>query len=184
MRGITWGVLDFTLKLASSKRVHALIHAIEERHGGGITDLVLYKEAIDPRNVLSDPMRTLASLETSEGGQGPPGEQNLVVFYDFKQLSDSCPLLLSTPRNFKIEKKMQAEAAASHRPAARASAAAHARDDELGSTLGASPTRPSGIGEGRVTGLGLGMKGGAKGAPKGWLGKALSPAKQRAPREM
>lgn len=101
VRGITWSVLDFTVRLRGSTKVHELVSVIQSRHGDSVTDLVMYKDAIDPRNLLDDPLKQLGQIELAPAAEG--AQPALVVFYDFKAHSSDCPLLLCAPRNFKIE---------------------------------------------------------------------------------
>ena len=120
VKGITWSVLDFTVRLKGCIRVHELVSVIKSRHGDSVTDLVLYKEAIDPRNLLDDPLKQLGQIDLAPAAEG--AQPALVVYYDFKAHSSDCPLLLCAPRNFKIEalekkQQQQQQVKREHKPA-------------------------------------------------------------------
>jgi len=108
VRGITWSVLDYTMQLTWTHRVIDLMTMISNRHGNSVTGLVLYKDEIHPRNLLSDPMQLIQDLLPLREASRPD-EEELVIFYDFKPHDSDCALLLSTPRNFKIEAQQRQE---------------------------------------------------------------------------
>jgi len=158
VKGITWSVLDFTVRLEGSKRVHDLSSVIAARHGDSVTDLVLYKEAIDPRNLLDDPLQTLGRIDLAPAAEG--AQPALVVYYDFKAHSSDCPLLLCAPRNFKIEALEKKQQQQQHKPAAASKPTGLSSLDAENSVPGGR----GGLGEGRRS-----MHAAKAAKPKGYL---------------
>ena len=106
IRGVTWSFLDFTQRIPSADNIASIMKLITERHGGSITGLVLYKDEVHPRNLLSEPRRSLDGVGFSSTGMPTPGtDPEVVLYYDFAPHTSDCPLLLCAPRNFKIETK-------------------------------------------------------------------------------
>ena len=103
IRGATWSVLDFTVRLPGSKRVVDLRTAISARHGDSVTGLVLYKDEIHARNLLSDMMMSRLDSLVAPAVEDRGIEAQLIICYEFQTHTSECPLLLSAPHNLKIE---------------------------------------------------------------------------------
>ena len=111
VRGVTWQFLDFTQRLPIDTQIFSIMHLITTRHGESITGLTLYKDEVHPRNLLKDPRRTLDAVGFAATTAAPtPGtDPEVVIYYDFAPHSSDCPLLLSAPRNFRIEARQEKE---------------------------------------------------------------------------
>ena len=46
VRGVIWRMMDFTARVPSTIKVFELRSMIEQRHGGGVVEFTLYKEAV------------------------------------------------------------------------------------------------------------------------------------------
>ena len=68
---------------------------IGKRHGGSVTDLVLYKDEVNARNLLSEPMKTLDAIFHVPSDAASAAAA--VIFYDFAAFESDCPLLLRPP---------------------------------------------------------------------------------------
>ena len=110
VRGVTWQFLDFTQRLPVTDNIASIMHLITTRHGGSITGLTLYKDEVHPRNLLSEPRKTLDAAGFATGTAAPTGsDPEVVIYYDLAPHSTDCPLLLCAPLDNKIEARHAAE---------------------------------------------------------------------------
>ena len=92
VRGVTWHFLNLSLRVPASTTVFELTALIGKRHGGSVTDLVLYKDEVNARNLLSEPMKTLDAIFHVPSDASSAAAA--VIFYDFAAFESDCPLLL------------------------------------------------------------------------------------------
>ena len=110
VRGVTWQFLDFTQRLPVTDNIASVMHLITTRHGGSITGLTLYKDEVHPRNLLSEPRKTLDAVGFATGTAAPTGtDPEVVIYYDLAPHSADCPLLLCAPLDNKIEARHAAD---------------------------------------------------------------------------
>ena len=109
VRGVTWHFLNLSLRVPASTTVFELTALIGKRHGGSVTDLVLYKDEVNARNLLSEPMKTLDAIFHVPSDASSAAAA--VIFYDFAAFESDCPLLLRPPDLHGTEKAKGGEKA-------------------------------------------------------------------------
>ncbi|KAG8457648.1 hypothetical protein KFE25_002312 [Diacronema lutheri] len=113
VRLVTWGYLNFTMRVPITTRVFEVRERIVSRHGGSISagEVRIYKEDVSQRNVITDLMLTLEELDIGAAAPGADaaGEEGgeSVLFYDFRPVATDCPLLLSEPPNYRFAAEMR-----------------------------------------------------------------------------
>jgi len=101
---VTWPFLGFTARLPASTVVFELQARIMSQHGDSISDVTLYKDEVQPRNVLTDLSVPLSSIDFVPIHAGDALQDPVVhLCYDFPPHEGDCPLLLCPPKNLKIE---------------------------------------------------------------------------------
>ena len=115
VRLVTWGYLNFTMRVPLSTRIFEVREQIVARHGGSVSasEVRIYKEDVSARNVIQNLMLTLEELDIGAGTTGASEDERneSVLFYDFKPMASECPLLLAEPPNYRfaLEMKLAAE---------------------------------------------------------------------------
>ena len=138
VRGVTWQFLDFTKRLPATDNVASLIHTITTRHGGSINGLTLYKDEVHPRNLLSDPRRTLDAVGFAPSSDVPTGtDPEVIVYYDLAPHTTACPLILRAPLDNKVNARHAVEEKAKAPPVGRGKSTDSSKGD------GPSKTRES-----------------------------------------
>lgn len=116
VRLVTWGYLNFTLRVPLATTIFELRERIVARHGGSISagEVCIYREAaLGQRVVLEDLMVTLAELGFGPGAPEDDlngeedGDSNAELFYDFKPMVSDCPLVLCEPPNLRFAAEMR-----------------------------------------------------------------------------
>lgn len=110
VRLVTWGYLNFTMRLPLTARVIEIREQILARHGGSIQaeEVRIYKEDVSNRNLIHDLMLTLEELDIGSGDGADDDAHESVVYYDFKPMASECPLLLSEPPNYRFAREAKA----------------------------------------------------------------------------
>ncbi|KAJ1622672.1 hypothetical protein T492DRAFT_1060932 [Pavlovales sp. CCMP2436] len=104
VRLVTWGYLNFAMRVPLTTRIFELRERIVDRHGGSIIadEVRIYKGDVSARNLINDLMLTLEDLDIGVGvGENDEEGGESVLFYDFKPVIE-CPLLLSEPPNYRF----------------------------------------------------------------------------------
>eukprot|EP00966_Prymnesium_polylepis_P192728 4467068-Prymnesium_polylepis.1 len=137
---VTWPFLGFTARLPASTVVFELQARIMSQHGDSISDVTLYKDEVQPRNVLTDLSVPLSSIDFVPIHAGDALQDPVVhLCYDFPPHEGDCPLLLCPPKNLKIEAQA-AVAEAKNKP--RLNPGARARRCPLRCPRPVSPRAP------------------------------------------
>jgi hypothetical protein len=107
VRLVTWGYLNFSMRLPLSARVIEIREQILARHGGSIQaeEVRIYKDDVSKRNLINDLMLTLEELDIGSGDGADDDTHENVVYYDFKPMASECPLLLSEPPNYRFARE-------------------------------------------------------------------------------
>jgi len=117
---VTWPFLGFTARLPSTTVIFELQARILGQHGGSISDVTLYKDEVQPRNVLTDLSLPLSAIDFVPISVGDALADPVVhICYDFPPHAGDCPLLLAPPKNLKIEAQAEAAAEAKNKPPPR-----------------------------------------------------------------
>lgn len=107
VRLVTWGYLNFSMRLPLTARVFEIREQILARHGGSVQaeEVRIYKDDVSNRNLIRDLMLTLEELDIGTGDGADDDAHEGVVYYDFKPMASECPLLLSEPPNYRFARE-------------------------------------------------------------------------------
>jgi hypothetical protein len=117
IRLVTWGYLNFTMRVPLTTRVFEVREQIVTRHRGSIQadEVRIFKDDVSQRNLIHDLMLTLEELDIGTGtvvsNDTDEGSNESVLYYDFKPMASECPLLLSEPPNLRHAREMKLAAA-------------------------------------------------------------------------
>ncbi len=93
---VSWSYLDFAIRVPLDTSLFLIRKMIQERHGGSITDILVYKHCVHPDNmVYADEAHTLRSL----GYIGSADKSTIregILFYDYR------PDFLAVDKNVEI----------------------------------------------------------------------------------
>lgn len=95
---VNWTFDNQSIVLRTDKTLHTLVRRIEEKHGN-LDELSLYKGQVNAGNLFqaADVDATFADLGF-EGAARREDAKTTNVYYDYKSIVESNPLLLVTPR--------------------------------------------------------------------------------------
>ena len=112
-----FSALDDVCRLPPTANLHMVESKIIAHHGGSIEKLTLWKDEINPTNVLRDFTQRLVDIWGLENEtqtdkvkhygsghvslpqrKGEEPDHRVVVYYDYRAHDSDCPLLLSSPR--------------------------------------------------------------------------------------
>ncbi|GBG33239.1 Hypothetical Protein FCC1311_094632 [Hondaea fermentalgiana] len=95
---VNWTFDNETIFVRPNSALHSIARRVKEKHGH-VSDLALYKGQVTPANLLEDLNQTFDDLGL-EGALRREDAKAVSIYYDFKPILDSSPLLLITPRTF------------------------------------------------------------------------------------
>lgn len=119
-----FSALDDVCRLPPTANLHMVESKIIAHHGGSIEKLLMWKDEINPSNVLRDFTQRLSDIwrldnesvtdRVKQYGmghasmpqrKGEPEDHKVVIYYDYRAHDSDCPLLLCSPRYPQKEKK-------------------------------------------------------------------------------
>ncbi|KAG9392037.1 hypothetical protein J8273_6628 [Carpediemonas membranifera] len=84
IRLVSWSYLDFTIRVPVDTSLFLIRRMIQDRHGGSINGVVLYKKQVHPENIIypddNSTLRDHGYAGSNTGGDLREG----VIYYDFK----------------------------------------------------------------------------------------------------
>lgn len=95
---VNWTFDNETIFVRSNATLYSLVRRIKEKHGH-VNDLALYKGQVNPSNLLEDFNQTFEGLGIEGAIRQDEAKAN-TIYFDFRPILDSSPLLLITPRTF------------------------------------------------------------------------------------
>lgn len=91
-RFMSWGYLNFQVRVPVSLPLTAIYDRIRDHHNGSVSNLELWKDKPSPNNVLRNPDATLREIFKI-----PPDDDRdfeAAIWYKFTPIQSDCPLLL------------------------------------------------------------------------------------------